>query len=356
MSVTTAIDSPTTPAVVRERVDAALHEFLDRKAESAAARRLPRDLVDTVRSFLFAAGARRHALFCVLGWQAGGGAGLPERVVRGAAAVELLQAATRIQDDMLQGVGIRNGRPTVHHTVADRCRGTRGWTPPERLGARAAVIIGDCGLAWAQELLHSAGAEDGGAAAVFDAMRTDFGYARYLELLTTGRPSADLEQAWEIIHFRQVACGVEHPLHLGARLAGADREVLTALSDYARPVGEAFGLRAELDGVFGHPDTGSGDLRDGKHTVLLALTLRQAEPVQQDRLRGLAGNPRLDEHDSADCREIISATALSTVQELIGDRRSAAAAVLAGAPFPPSTTAALREIATAVPDFRQRLP
>lgn len=352
MTVSAVTDSPLDHGAIRVRIDAALHEFLDRKAESAAACRLPADVVGAVRSFLFARGNRIRSLFCVLGWYAGGGIELPDAVVRTAAAVELLHTATLIHDDLLDDRDTRDGRPTVHRIAADRSRRIRDGHAAERFGARSAIVLGDCGLGWAQELLHGAGlspAQSAAAAAVLDTLRTEVNYGRYLELVTSGRPTSDLDQALEILRYRTVACMVERPLHVDAALADADADVMGALTAYACPLGEAARLQDELRNVFhdvepvGH--AGLQDLREGRHTVLLALALRHATPERRDHLTGLVGNARLDESGAALCRDILSVTARFEVERMIGQRRMLIGTALDDTRIPEFAAAGLRSAA-----------
>ncbi|WP_040805447.1 polyprenyl synthetase family protein [Nocardia concava] len=355
MSTATITVSPLDRSAMRARVEEALYEFLRGKAESAAAAGLPADVVDAVRSFLFAGGKRIRPLFCVLGWYAGGGLGLPEEVVRVAAAVELFHAAVLIHDDIIDDSDTRRDQPTVHRAVADRHRSARDRGAASRFGTHAALLIGDFGLVWSQELLHSAGlseAQTAAAAPILDAMRTEVHYGQYLDLLTTGRPTRDLDQALEIIRYKTAAYTVVRPLQLGAALAGAGPEVAQALSDFGGPLGEAFQLQDDLLGIFGDPArTGKStidDLREGKHTVLLALALRYADPQQHAQLESLIGNPRLDARGAAICRQILTATARPKVERMIRDRWLLSQRTLSRAPFPPAALPGLRSIADAV--------
>jgi geranylgeranyl diphosphate synthase type I len=63
---------------------------------------------------------------------------------------------------------------------------------------------------------------------------------------------------------------------IGAAFAGASPSLLRGLSAFAIPLGMAFQLRDDILGVFGDPQvTGKpagDDLREGKRTVLVALT------------------------------------------------------------------------------------
>lgn len=188
-------------------------------------------------------------------------------------------------------------------------------------------------------------------------MRSEVMYGQYLDVTAAGRPTGDMEQALCIARYKTAKYTVERPLHIGAALAGAPPAVREALSAYALPVGEAFQLRDDLLGVFGSPEvTGKpalDDLREGKHTVLVALALQRADALQRRTLHTLLGNPRLDETEATRIRELLITTgARAEVEKMIGTLRAQALRALETAPFPPSAVADLRrlaDIATARP-------
>lgn len=352
MSTPTLAVTPMDRADIRVRVEARLREFLGAKTAAAAAADLPADVVEAISTFLFAGGKRIRPLFCVLGWYAGGGGELSDQVIRAAAAVELFHAAVLIHDDIIDDSDTRRDQPTVHRAVAQRRRGAGDHPAAARFGTHAAILIGDFGLVWSQELLHAAALsapQIGAVTPVLDAMRTEVHYGQYLDLLTTGRPTPDLDRALEIIRYKTAAYTVERPLQLGAALAGAGTEVAQALSDYGRPLGEAFQLQDDLLGVYGDPATTGksniDDLREGKHTVLLALALRHADAAQRATLEELIGNPLLDEDGAARCREVLDVTGRPRVERMIRERWESVLDTLARAPFPPAAATALRGIA-----------
>lgn len=90
------------------------------------------------------------------------------------------------------------------------------------------------------------------------------------------------------------------------------------------------------------------DLREGKHTVLLALALREATPEQRARLDALIGDPGLGAEGVERRRQILSATARPVVEWMIRDRWLLVQQTLAHAPFPPAAVSGLRSIADAV--------
>ncbi|GAA3920156.1 polyprenyl synthetase family protein [Streptomyces lacrimifluminis] len=292
---------------MRGHVTALLAEFLDRKARTAAAHELPSEITETLRDFLLFGGKLLRPLLCVTGWHAAGSNGGLRPVLQVAASLEMFHAFALIHDDLMDDSATRRGRPTVHRVFTARHTGGHSERAAAHFGAGAAILIGDLALAWSDELLHTAGLAPRQLACVLphlDAMRTEVMYGQYLDLLTAGRPTADVDAALTVVRYKTAKYTLERPLHLGAALAGADRTVLGACTDYALPLGEAYQLRDDLLGVFGSPaQTGKSaldDLRDAKATVLIALALQAASPAQADRLRALIGNPRLGEDGATD--------------------------------------------------------
>ncbi|MDL4773060.1 MULTISPECIES: polyprenyl synthetase family protein [Thermomonosporaceae] len=336
---------------IRDGVDAVLYGFLDDLCPAGDDGPLP-VLAGTVRTFLGAGGKRIRPLLCMIGWHAGGGAGEPAAALRLAAALELFHAAVLMHDDVIDESPTRRGRPTVHHVLAEHRRAG----PDLRFGTSAAIILGDLTLAWSDQLVRSAGMpadrlQD--VLPVLEAMRTEVNLGQFLDLVATGRPTADLEAALTIARYKTAHYTVQRPLQAGAALAGASPDVLAACSAFGIPLGEAFQLRDDLLGVFGDPSrTGKpvvSDLREGKHTPLIALALRRAGSAQSATLHARLGNPRLDEAGAAEVRRVLSATgAPGLVEQMIAERHAQALDVLAAAPFRPAAADALRAMADIV--------
>lgn len=140
---------------VRHRVEAVLGAFIDAR-RSSAQRRMPAEVPNVLGDFLAAGGKRIRPLLCVLGWQAAGGAGDAEQVVRVAAALEMFHAFALIQGDVMDHSELRRGQPTVHRTQAIRFAPGRTPAEAEELGKHTAVLIGNLALCWSDGLLHTA--------------------------------------------------------------------------------------------------------------------------------------------------------------------------------------------------------
>ncbi|WP_405901879.1 polyprenyl synthetase family protein [Streptomyces sp. NBC_00656] len=337
----------------RAEVDAHLAGFLQGKARAAAEQGMPGEVVEVLSDFLFAGGKRVRPLLCVMGWHAARGEGPARPVVRVAASLEMFHAFALVHDDIMDESETRRGKPTVHRAFTTRHTSGRSDAAAVRLGASAALLVGDLALAWSDELLHTAGLTPEQLAEVvpvIDTMRTEVMYGQYLDLLAAGRLDADVDRALAIARYKTAKYTVERPLHIGAALAGAGPVLLEALSAYALPLGESFQLRDDLLGALGDPATtgkpDDGDLREGKHTVLLSLALQQASPAQARTLRRLIGHGGLDAGGAREARTTLLATgAPAAVEEMITERHRQALAALNTAALPAAVTRVLGRLA-----------
>jgi geranylgeranyl diphosphate synthase, type I len=104
--------------------------------------------------------------------------------------------------------------------------------------------------------------------------------------------------------------------------------------------------------VFGDPaETGKpagDDLREGKRTVLVALTLERADAEQAEVVESLLGDPGLNPAGVEMLRSVIVATgALDACEEMIERYAEEASAALAAAPLTSEAHEALSELTVA---------
>lgn len=336
----------TTPALVdvedlRSRVDALLAEHVAALVpELAEAGTGAAPLADGLGRML-GGGKRLRAAFCYWSWRAHGGApDSPDAgtVLRVGAALELFQAAALFHDDVMDDSDTRRGLPSAHRRFATR-HAEQGWSgDPGRFGESAAILLGDLALvAGEREFVRAVADLDadrrGRAHAVFDRMRTVVTVGQYLDLVAQALPwgedpVADEGRAREVIVAKTARYSVEHPLLLGAVLAGAGDAALAEISGYGLPLGEAFQLRDDLLGVFGDPATtgkpAGDDLREGKRTVLVARAMGRARDTGDAMLAAALhaglGDHTMDDHAcDALAARIAASGAVEEVEALIAE-------------------------------------
>ncbi|MFU8947770.1 polyprenyl synthetase family protein [Mycetocola zhadangensis] len=323
------------------------------------------------REFL-SGGKRFRARFCYWGWQSvtdapahvdiDGRASLDD-VVSAASALEIFHAAALVHDDIIDNSDTRRGAPSAHRRF-EQLHKDGGWAGNGAdYGRAAATLLGDLLLGWSDELLddaldHCSRPVARAARAEFNRMRTEVTAGQYLDILEerawrSHDDDSQLSRARQVLIYKSAKYSIESPLALGGLLAGATDAQLKALRAFGLPLGVAFQLRDDLLGVFGDASvTGkpSGDdLREGKRTVLIALT-RAAIPASASHIIDeLLGDPELTDEQIASLQATIRESgAVDQVESLITNNVERAVAALDAAPLSPVATAQLRELADAV--------
>lgn len=216
-----------------------------------------------------------------------------EAIIGITAALEMFHAAALVHDDLLDQSDTRRGAPSVHKKF-EKLHADNAWSgTPERFGVAGSVLVGDLMLGWSSEIFGQAllKAPDKSIEIAcreeFSKMRVEVMAGQYLDVLEENaamrKPVEDsVGRANRVILYKTAKYTIEAPLLIGAAFAGASPGLLRGLSAFAIPLGMAFQLRDDILGVFGDAavtgkPTGD-DLREGKRTVLVALTRQSLSP------------------------------------------------------------------------------
>ena len=313
---------------VRSAVEEELSIFLN--FEGAYLNSISSDLShvsNTLTSFLLDSGKRLRPLFAYTGFAATGGL-LEKPVVRAIAALELLQACALIHDDLMDASDTRRGKPSIHRHFESIHNENNMDGSATQYGISAAVLLGDLALVWSDQMLNSAGLSTEQYSRVvpyYNEMRVELMAGQFLDIHEQTQKSTSVDRSMKIARYKSGKYTIERPLHLGAAISETSSpEIFAALSAYGLPLGEAFQLRDDLLGVFGDPSiTGKpagDDLREGKRTVLIAMTNERLTESQRDVISKHFGKPDLDAHGVGLLQEIIETTGARAELEVTIDR------------------------------------
>ena len=336
---------------IADQVDARLGEFLNIEKNRWSA--LDTDLeppFDEIIRLVSAGGKRLRPAFCYWGFVGAGGDEHSTKLLDAQIALELLHASALLHDDVIDGSITRRGEPTTHTRYTRTHRDNVWASDSRRFGEGAAILIGDLAFVYADQLMTSASYE---ALKIWNEMRVELNIGQYLDLLGSAQRERRLIKAERVCRYKSGKYTVERPLHLGAMLAAPDRvEVLiTALSNYGLPLGDAFQMRDDVLGAFG--DGGKNltgkpvgdDLREGKPTPLLAMAFERANATQRAVL-DLAGSPSMSDTAINKVQDVIRETgALNELEAKIALLTSQAIDAIRLAPISQAARGALSELA-----------
>ena len=309
-------------------------------------------LLEAIES-LSTGGKRLRALLSYWGWRGAGGAPVTENrgtwsIVKAGMAVELFQTSALIHDDIIDRSDTRRGAPSVHKRF-EAAHEQNNWRGDAfNYGLTGGILAGDLTLAWSAEVFASLG--EGAlygspARTIFDRMRSEVLAGQYLdvysEVLDTEDASSALQRALNVIRFKSAKYSCEHPFTIGGALAlqaralesgaGAISEehpVLAGYRAFGLPLGEGFQLRDDELGVFGRPEvTGKpagDDLREGKRTVLVALTSAALSEQEAALLHDSLGNPNLSDEQVERIRELMVSSGAFAEHERLIEQKSRA--------------------------------
>ncbi|CAL4859447.1 polyprenyl synthetase family protein [Microbacterium sp. MM2322] len=309
-----------------------------------------------------------RAKFCLAGWRAvataatSGAPSVPDAVTAASAALEIFHAAALVHDDVIDRSDTRRGRPASHRAWESEHR-SKGWAGDgEEFGRSAAILLGDLLVAWSDDLLEEGLAEIDPMGAhrartEFARMRREVTIGQFLDVAEESAYVAapvdtHPDRALRVASLKSARYSVQHPLQLGAVLAGADDEQYRVLADFGHPVGLAFQLRDDVLGVFGDSVvTGKpvgDDLREGKRTLLIAYARAALAPGALRVFDELVGDRNLTPQQVSHLQQTIVETgALARVEARITEWATEADRALRGARLGNAAVSELRDLARA---------
>lgn len=314
-------------------------------------------VAEAINAFLLDGGKRLRPLFAYCGYVSASGKD-DNSIIRAIASLELLQGCALIHDDLIDASDTRRGKPSIHRLFESIHQDEELSGSPANYGASAAILLGDLALVWADQMLHRSGITDAQLVrtlAIYDEMRVEIMAGQFLDIHEQALATQSVARSLKIARYKSGKYTVERPLHFGVSLAlpvGEKRENFFAMfSEFGLPLGEAFQLRDDLLGVFGDPSlTGKpagDDLREGKRTVLMAMTQDRANANQETTIARHFGDRRLDTEGVEALRTIIIETgARDHVEDLIEKLTLTALDALNRDEIPQTAHALLSELAS----------
>ncbi len=274
-----------------------------------------------------------------LGQEAAGTRPGPEALVVGA-AMELLQSAFLIHDDIMDRDRLRRGMSSVFWQYKEE-GDARELRDAYHYGESMGICAGDCAFFLAFRLLMSEGLPPALAAycgrevyAVGLAQMRDVDYGTFPEI----PPESDIMTLYT---WKTGRYSFSLPLAAGAMLGGAGPELIASLERLGESLGVAFQMRDDELGLFGSEASlgkpiGS-DVREGKKTLIAALAYARLDAAARARFSAILGNPEADEAQVGELRDLVERSGARA--ELAGrmkELESRSARIIEGLGIPPA--------------------
>jgi len=246
-------------------------------------------------------GKRLRPYFLALSYTACGGRVI-EDIIPIAAACELLHQCLLIHDDVIDRDYIRHGQPNVAGQFMPRYRALGGDT--DHYADSAAILAGDLLLSDVYAIISES---------VFpgDIKRRLFAEVRKAVYEVAAGELIDVEAVVRAVYesdpikvakYKTASYSFVLPLVCGAIIAGASDKKIDLLRQLGLNLGIAFQIQDDILGLFGDESkTGKstlGDLREGKHTLLIQHALINASEADRQIIESALGNKDLTQSEA----------------------------------------------------------
>jgi len=295
------------------------------------------ELLRQIQVLVGRGGKRLRPLLCVLAYQAYGGKNGAD-IYRAAAAQELIHSYLLIHDDVIDRDYHRWGGRNILGIYFDRF--SRLLIPTEALhqAEARALLAGDICATLANTVLLETSFPDNLKLQAFQLQQQAIMRVMAGELADTAFPYQKVfpteQQILQAYADKTASYSFVLPLQVGATLAGVPTSELERLQGFARNVGIAYQLQDDILGVFGDETlTGkpnSGDIREGKRTVLVLKTIEALAADDLHIFMTLLGDDQLTDSDLQKARDLmVTSGSQEYVVKLIEDYIAEALASLA---------------------------
>jgi geranylgeranyl diphosphate synthase type II len=222
-------------------VDAALEKYCPKAME------FPPTLHQAIRYSVFAGGKRIRPILSMAAFDAVGGKG--DEILPFACALEMIHTYSLIHDDLpaIDDDDFRRGRPTCH----------------KAFGEAMAILAGDALLTEAFQLMTNCSIQStpaGGEKLMLDLVNKVAQAAGISGMV--GGQVVDIESegqdvdlaTLQYIHTHKTGAMILASVQIGARLGGAEGEILKAYTHYGKRIGLAFQIADDILDVEGKPE------------------------------------------------------------------------------------------------------
>lgn len=273
------------------------------------------EALEQVKKITLAGGKRiRGALLCQAYFGAGGRD--KKKIIKTAAAIELVHMFLLIHDDIIDRGNLRHGEETLHKMLSGKKQKYNLKNDGEHFGISEAIIAGDILYALANKIIIEAGFEPKismRAISELQSVVANTVVGESQDILIAYKDNATEKEVLSMLKNKTAKYTFEGPLHIGAILGGCNnKKTLKLLSQYAIPVGIAFQIQDDILGVFGNEKTMgksvASDIEEGKKTILVSKARELANSRQKKQLDSILGKKGLKNNEVRAFQDILKST------------------------------------------------
>lgn len=280
-----------------------------------------------VKEYIMRGGKRLRPVLVVLGYKAIKGDTVPENLYDAAICVEILHNGSLLHDDLIDHDETRRGGKTFHATYRnlyfDRIKDDRAAF---NHGMTMAILGGDSLINMGAGAITAANLEPDISAYLHDLYEFSFqnlvdGVLLEMNMITDDTATS---QTYLTMVRMKTAVLFDRSLMMGAAIARATESQIKALEEFGINVGKAFQIQDDILGSFADEEklgkSVSGDIREGKKTMLVFEVHARANTHQREEFDRLLGKPGITDEEIKRVRDLFRDTgALESTQKKMAE-------------------------------------
>jgi geranylgeranyl diphosphate synthase type I len=273
-------------------------------------------------------------------------------IIPAAAAVEFLQAALLIHDDIIDRDNFRRGLPSLFYQYAQRGK-EEGFSDPTHFGEGMGICLGDIAFFLAFELFSDLKCPKSVKEEIIRLWSRELCYVGLAQMqdLYFGETSQKIaaRDILKLFHYKTARYSFSVPLKTGAMLGGAKPSLLSGLEKCGHGLGLLFQLKDDELGLYGTEEeigkpVGS-DLRECKKTLHYYYLSERASAEDRARFDIICGNEDLSLDMVQEVRTMMAKYDVdSIVHQKMDDLAVQVQQEIAGLDIPANSRAILNEL------------
>ncbi len=236
----------------------------------------------------------------------------PQQLIEAGAAMEILQSALLIHDDIMDRDRLRRGFKSIYYQYVDMA-GRAGAREPNHLGEALGICAGDLAYFLSFEILARLQISPLIYRQIQDLISRELSYVGIAQMedlyWSASRYPATEEEVLRMYLYKTARYTFSLPLMVGGLLAEQAGQTLVLLEKIGEHLGTIFQIKDDEIGLFGdQSETGKpsgSDIREGKRTLYYGYLQSRASSEDLARLACLTGNPEIGEEEVWYVRELV---------------------------------------------------
>lgn len=294
-----------------ENINQRLNVYYDEKIQQASL--LDQGYSDfwkIIKQVSLSGGKRLRPYLVILSYLAYGGINYSS-VIDVAVAQELLHIALLIHDDVIDRDYFRHNQPNIAGYKQVDYEKLTSKKESFHLADSVSILAGDLLLSGAYELTYSSKISELNKKMAIEVINNSFFEVAAGEFLDVESvlKQYSIGDSLKVARYKTSSYSFVYPLILGSNLGKLNHSDSELIKEFGYSLGTAYQLIDDIDGLFGDQKiTGKSnlsDIREAKRTYLMAVTFKNCNENQLDKLEKILGRDDVNNDDLIIVQEIV---------------------------------------------------